>query len=195
MEVRDVYADALDRIYSWEFKTFIPEIEEEPEEEEDEEDIPEWVLDPILWMIAAVIILILMIIIGLFARARRKKNLEKIWEAGSEGAPRRRAVQEEPEDEETSITDTEEGIGSGEDEMDTAPPPSYEDLYGGIEGSMVSPADDSIYGGSEQNLDVEIPDGSEKKIEWDEDEDLDELEEEWEEDEDYDWEEESEEWD
>ena len=195
MEVRDVYDYQLDKVYSWEFRTYIPEIEEEEEEPEEEEDVPKWLLDPIIWIMAAVILLIFLIIIGIFARARRKKNLEKIWEAGTEGAPRRRAVREEPEYVETVDQETEEGIGPEEGELNTAPPPSYEDLYGGIQGSMVSPAGDSIYGGPEETLDIDIEEESGKGIQWDEDEDLDELEDEWEKEEEDDWEEETEEWD
>jgi hypothetical protein len=187
-EVRDRYDYRLDRVYLWEFKTYIPENQiEDEEDDENENDLPQWVLDPTIWIIVAAIVILLLIIIAVIARSRRKKNLEKIWEAGTDEAPRKRTRQE-PEPEMPS-TEEEDLLNENiEDEIyGSSPAPSYEDLYGGPEAPDFHP--ETTIQGEESGMEDPIPGGppedGDEGIEWDEDDS----------EEDDEWEDEEEDWD
>ena len=163
--VRDVFDYQLDRIYQWDVMTYMPQAEPTVQEDDDGgEEVPDWLLQPFFWIIVLVIIFLLLLLFGLMARSRRKRHLDRIWEADTERAPGKRMP--EPE---TPLEGGEEELYSGETSPPSigeappppaSPPPSYEDLYGNLYGEL--------------SVDEEGPRESgtarvEEGIEWDED--------------------------
>ncbi|MFW3146793.1 MAG: S8 family serine peptidase [Thermoplasmatota archaeon] len=123
-ETLDIFNYPLDQEYTWDFTTYIPPSASDDDEDDDDEDPwPDWMSNPVYWIILAVSIILLFLIIVIIGAVMRRRNLKKMWEQGQEEPPRKR---EEPE----PIRTMEEEYMPQETETAAAPPPSYEDLYG-----------------------------------------------------------------
>ncbi len=178
-EVRDIFDYQLDKVYGWEFKTYIPDVADNDDvtEEKKEDPLPKWLLDPTLWIISAVIIIILFIVITVYSRIHRKKKLERIWAAGMDEAPKKRSkeVEYDPQPDEVSNDD----MGSIEDEITASrPPPDYNDLYGSYNGSNMGQGQVPDPPIDPQISSTPMTEGS--GIDWDEDEVPEDDDEEWE---------------
>ncbi|MBN1389204.1 MAG: S8 family serine peptidase [Candidatus Thermoplasmatota archaeon] len=167
----DIFNYQLDQTYMWDFKTYLPPVTEDENDDDvvEEDPLPDWMEDPKWWIIAAVLVVVLFMFLMIFGVIRRRKNLDRIWEAGKEEEAMRGRSIAEPEpslvEEAPPLQEEEEGA--------TIEPPSYEDLYG-------TPPDPAGQGpdtiSSEEvhetsDLSRTMEASSRKEIDWDEDED------------------------
>ncbi|MBN1538866.1 MAG: Ig-like domain-containing protein, partial [Candidatus Thermoplasmatota archaeon] len=194
-QAMDIFNYELDQTYTWEFSTYLPPVTNGPDddEEEDDDDLPRWMNDPKWWILAAVLVVLLILALVIFGAIRRRRNLEKIWEAGrdEEGARKEPTplAAPAPADEASRSPEEEEEVMSK--------PPSYEDLYGptvpmkGQEPETGPPVDlfpspflsDNAMEGGKTPIDW---DEDEEEEGWDGDEEEDNDEEKWDDEED-DW--------
>ncbi|MDG6225639.1 MAG: S8 family serine peptidase [Candidatus Thermoplasmatota archaeon] len=81
MDSMDAFGYELDKIYIWEFKTYIPPVVVDPEEE------PEVDRDPFWWtpflFVGLAILIVLLIIIGILLRVRHNRKLKRMWMEGN----------------------------------------------------------------------------------------------------------------
>ncbi|MGA1792884.1 MAG: S8 family serine peptidase [Thermoplasmatota archaeon] len=187
----DIYNYELDQDYMWNFQTYLPPVTQQGDDDDDDDDgpLPEFLKNPLWWIIAAVAVVLLLVILMILGMIRRRKNLDKIWEA-DQGGPQRRARQ--PETVPEPIPEMEE---SGVEAPSEPQVVSYEDLYGSFAppkevGEAPAPPPEPPVS---PFLDyASEPPPQKKEIDWDEDE-AEGDEEDWDEEDEEDWEDDEEE--
>lgn len=175
-DAMDKYGYEIDHTYSWEFTTYIPPLSEteDDDDQKDDDPLPEWMDEPIYWILIAGGILLLIFMLILLGMIRRRRNLNKMWDGGQKRPPEaERAATPPPMEMVGEPTKKEE-----EPEIEPATA-SYEDLYGIYDEEqaaeevpepppMTAEDTDFMMGGAPEPEYIP-PDDLGEGIEWDED--------------------------